>query len=239
MNKKKIRILCVLLFSTGYTALSAQKKFKIGLEQAVTYTSMEANLASSNLSYSKYSPRMGVGVNFSAEYLFWRSFFIASGVSHVQKNYRFERTGKQKGWYTNFNNSFITVPVLLGAYIIRNPYKQEGVWTRLAAGMYREYWSSMRREGRYPNIGMLLPDNSYTYIRVQEEYDFRKNENQLRRFGFGLQAQAQAGYAFKNIDIYGSCNYQHGISDMNSIEETPQKMSTRSYIFSVGAAYKF
>lgn len=67
----------------------------------------------SNLVDTKYSGRYGFGVNLSGEYMIWNSLFISTGVSFLQKNYKYERTGTRSGQYTDYKNNFLTFPLLV------------------------------------------------------------------------------------------------------------------------------
>lgn len=228
--------LCLSFASKG---LFAQKKlFKVGLDVGYTYNVVHTNL--SNLVDSKYTGRYGIGVNLSGEYMIWKSLFVSTGVSLLQKNYEFNRTGTRSGWYTKYNGNFLSVPLMIGTYVLNNPYQDKGIWLKLSGGVYTDYWLSLKREGSYPLLGELLPDYSnYTYRKVSETYDFKKNENQFNRLGYGLQGQIQLGYSFEKIDVFASYTHQYGLSNIYETENKEQKMSNRSYMISVGASYKF
>ena len=75
---------------------------------------------------------------------------MSTGVSFLQKNYKYERTGSRSGQYTDYKNNFLSFPLLVGAYILNNPHESKGVWIKVAGGMYTEYWLNMKREGQYP-----------------------------------------------------------------------------------------
>ncbi|MCL1676183.1 outer membrane beta-barrel protein [Elizabethkingia meningoseptica] len=239
MKKNLCRaFLCLCLFPVG-TSLFAQNKFKIGLDAGYTYSVMHSNL--SNQVDSKYSGRYGFGVNLSGEYMIWKSLFVSTGVSFLQKNYEYKRLETRAGWYDNYTNNFLSFPLLVGGYILNNPHESKGVWIKLAGGMYTEYWLSRKYDGQYPVFSELQTDGTFNYTKVSGKYDFKENENQYSRFGYGLQGQAQLGYSFKKFDVYGAYNYQYGLSDISKIEpqDKNKKMSTRSYMLSVGVSYKF
>ncbi|OPC30081.1 outer membrane beta-barrel protein [Elizabethkingia miricola] len=237
MEKFLFKILTFCLFYLGI-GMYAQNKFKIGLDPGYTYSAMRANL--SNQIDSKYSGRYGFGINLSGEYMVWKSLFVSTGVSFLQKNYKYERTGTRSGWYTEYNNSFLAFPLLAGGYILNNPHESNGVWIKVAGGMYMEYWLSMKRNGQYPVFAELQTDGNTPYVKVSDNYDFKKNENGLNRFSYGLQGQAQLGYSFNRFDVYGSYNYQYGLSDINKMNTDKNRESTiRSYMVSVGVSYKF
>ncbi|MCT3641049.1 hypothetical protein CMT69_10235 [Elizabethkingia anophelis] len=237
MKKSLCKALCLCLLPVG-ASLFAQNKFKIGMDAGYTYSVLNGNL--SNLVDTKYSGRYGFGVNLSGEYMIWNSLFVSTGVSFLQKNYKYERTGTRSGQYTDYKNNFLTFPLLVGGYILNNPHESKGVWIKVAGGMYTEYWLNMKREGQYPVFGGLQPDGTFPYVKASDTYDFKKNENQLNRFGYGLQGQAQLGYSFDKFDVYGAYNYQYGLSDISKTNtDKEQKATTRSYMISVGVSYKF
>ncbi|MCT4073765.1 outer membrane beta-barrel protein [Elizabethkingia anophelis] len=244
MKNKLLKILCLSLIPAG-TPLFSQHKLKIGLDAGYTYNVMNANLYS--LTESRYTSGSGAGGNLSVEYNVWKNIFVSTGVSFWQKNYNFERTGTYAGWYTKYSNNILSFPLLAGGYLLGNPHEKEGIWIKLAGGMYTDYWLRMKRDGRYLltttqdfNISGDGIDVKGDYTQASDTYDFKKNENQLNRWGYGLQGQAQIGYALKKIDLYAAYNYQYGLSDINkSDNDKNQKMSFRSYMISAGIAYKF
>lgn len=238
MKKKLCEALCICLFFVGENLFS-QSKLKIGLDAGYTYSVLSANL--SNLVDSKYTGRYGYGINFSGEYIMYKALFVSSGISFLQKNYSFERTGSHAGWYTNYNNYLLSFPLMVGSYILNNPYENEGIWLKLAGGMYAEYWLIRNWEGQFPLFSGINPDGSFNYTKASGKYDFNTNENQLNRFGYGLQGQVQLGYSFSNkFDLYGTYNYQYGLSDISKTNtDKNQKMATRSYMISIGISYKF
>lgn len=241
MKNKLLKILCLSFLPVG-TILFAQNKLKIGIDGGYTYSVMSSNL--SEYVDSKYSSRYGAGVNLGLEYNVWRNFFISTGVSFVQKNYNFERTGTHAGWYTQFTNNFLSFPLLVGAYVLGGTDQKKGLWIKMAGGMYNEYWLRMKREGRYPSFfngdieaGIDKVESIHEYDKVTSIYDFKQNENQLNRWGYGLQGQAQAGYSFNKYNVYVSYNYMYGLSDINKVGDNNKKMSFRSYMLSLGISY--
>ena len=236
MKKTFYNVLCVGAVLFG-TSLLAQNKVKLGVDAGYTFTSLNQDL--SNLVDSKYISRYGFGINVSVEMPVWKSLFVSTGLSYLQENYEFERTGIREGWYTKYNNDFISLPLLVGGYIINNPYETNGVWVKVAGGMYTDYWLAMKREGQYPVFSELQPDGTFNYTKVSDKYDFKENENNLKRLGFGLQGQVQLGYSLDKIDVFASYNYQYGLSNMTKDDIDNQKMTRNSYMISAGVAYKF
>lgn len=237
MKKSLAKVFWLGLILMG-TSTFAQTKVKVGVDAGYTFTSLDADV--SNLVDSRYLSRYGFGINLGAEINIWKGLFASTGVSYLQKNYEFQRTGSRDGWYTKYDNEFISVPLLIGGYLINDPNNSNGVWIKLAGGMYTEYWLTMKREGQYPVFSELQKDGTFNYTTTSDKYDFDKNENNLKRFGYGLQGQAQLGFGLDNIDIYAGYNYQYGLSDINknSIKDAP-KTTRNTYMITVGVAYKF
>jgi hypothetical protein len=189
MKNKLWNVLYLSLFLLASLGLSAQNKLRVAVDGGYTYSAMNANLSS--LVDSKYTARYGFGINLSAEYIIWKSLFVSTGISYLQKNYQFERAGSRAGWFTKYDNDFLAFPLLVGGYILNNPHEGKGIWIKLAGGMYTEYWVNMERNGQYPVMSEIQENEHTNYAKVSDTYDFKKNENQLNRFGYGLQGQAQ------------------------------------------------
>lgn len=229
--------MCFCLFLLG-AGLSAQNKLKVGLDVGYTYNALNGNF--SNLIDTKYAGRYGFGINLSGEYMIWKSLFVSTGISFLQKNYKYERIESHNGWYSDYTNNFISLPLMIGTYILNNPHQDKGVWIKAAGGIYSEYWMSRKYDGQYPVFSGLYPDGNVPYVKVSGKYDFKENENQLDRWGYGIQGQAQLGYSLKKLDIYAAYNYQYGLSDINMYnEDKNKKESFRSYMISLGLSYKF
>ena len=237
MVKKVVWLLCLGLSVSG--GLQAQSKLKVELDMEYTYSILNANL--SNLIESKYSGGYGFGVTVNGEYPIWKSLFLATGISYLQKKYAFQRTGIYSGMYTKYHNDFLSVPLLVGGYILEVPKGQQGIWIKVAGGVYGSYWMRMNRQGRYPVLSEFSPVNyEITYKLVSDTYDFKTNENMLNRFGYGMQGQLTLGYSFSKFDIYGSFNQQYGLSDISKSNKNKNlKKTIRSYMISVGTSYRF
>lgn len=246
MTSKKLSSLSAIILSVFSMSINAQtqqaettsKRFKVGIDMGYTNTSLNTNI--SNLVDSKYNSGGGFGINAAVEMNVWNTLFVSTGISYLQKNYEFERTGSREGWYSKYDNDFIGIPLLVGGYLINNPYKSDGIWVKVAGGIYGEYWASSRTKGQYPVFPELQPDGSFNYTKVSEKYDFKKNENQYHRASMGLQGQVQLGYSIQKMDFYLGYNYQYGLTDTYKYDSPGNKKVTRdSQMISLGAAYKF
>lgn len=238
-------ILSCLIFTSG-SVLAQDKsespkppKFKVSFEAGVTNSNRDVNLDNQVDSY--YDPRTGFGATVTGEYNFFKYFTASLGVSFQNKNYKFQRTETYSNWHTNYNTSYINMPLLVGGYLFNNPYKiQKGFWMKVAGGIYGEHFLSLNTKGTYPTFNGLQNDGSYTLQSVNEKYDFGTNMNHFSRWGLGLQGQVQAGYTLKKLDMYASFNYQKGLSDVTTYNrDKNNKDRMLSYMISLGVAYKF
>ncbi|NAW52137.1 PorT family protein [Elizabethkingia argentiflava] len=236
MLKKKCKTLCFCLLSVG-TGLCAQNRLKLDLDAGPIYSVLNTNR--SNLTQIKDVGQYGVGVNLGAEYKIWKTLFVSSGISFHQKNFKIEGFERKEGKYTKETNNFLSFPLLVGGYILEVPQGNSGVWLKVAGGMYTDYWLTRKRTGNYMVFTELQEDGSFNETVVTEKYNFKENENQLNRFGYGLQGQAQLGYSFKSMNIYAAYNGYYGLSDINKANrDTDQETKIRSYMLSIGVSCK-
>ena len=79
-----------------------------------------------------------------------------------------------------------------------------------------------------------------SYIRYNTTYDFRKNENHLRRSLFGGEAGIKIGYSFGKIDASVGYQFQYGFSHIYQEKASTSKTARRnSSLITASAAYKF
>ncbi|MGS2764533.1 outer membrane beta-barrel protein [Sinomicrobium sp. M5D2P9] len=239
MNKPNLQLCCFLFLAAVFLQEAvAQGNLKLNLDAGVTYNSLDYNL--SNRVDSRYNGRWGLAANLSLEYRFYDSFFVSGGVSFMQHNFEFERTGSREGWYTKSRNNYLSIPVLVGAYLINNPFEEKGLWLRVAGGAYTGYWLSMNRKGQYPVFSELQWDGSFPLSeKVRERYDFKRNENQLNRIHYGLQGQLQAGYSFGKYGIYASYSYLYGLSGLQKNNVNDRDMFHKTSMINIGISRNF
>ena len=81
------------------------------------------------------------------------------------------------------------IPLNVGLYLFNNPHKENGIWLKVQGGVFYEYFTKMHRKGEYPIFAQLQEDGSYIKAQVNETYDFKRNENNLKRNLFGIEGQ--------------------------------------------------
>ncbi|AQX02251.1 outer membrane beta-barrel protein [Elizabethkingia anophelis] len=237
--KKRLSVVFFLVVQGFCFVLQAQQgSLRIELDVGSSYSLLRSDMSS--LVSSKYSGMRGFGVNSSLEYEFLNKLFVSGGVSYLERNYKFSRTGVYQGWYTDYHNSYLVFPLRLGGYFLGGGNKGRGIWLKGSVGLYSDYWLSMRRVGRYPVLGEEQLDGSLDYRESSDRYDFKGNESQLRRFGYGWEVRGSVGYEFKALGVYIGYQYQGGLSDQSKTSEgTRDKSRVESYMFSLGVGYRF
>lgn len=239
MKKSNLFILALALLLASCPAfMKAQKKLKVGIDAGLSQSILDADL--SNFIDTKYEVGNGFTTRLSVEYNVYKELVVGSGLSFVQKAYKYKRTNNSEGIQTSYRNNFIQIPLTVGAYLINNPHHSDGIWIKLSGGAYYEYLTSIHRKGSYLVFAELGMDDTFAVAKVSEKYDFKKNENNFRRGFFGLQASAEAGYSFGKYDVLAAYTYQHGLTDIYKSRSAGIKKSTRnSHFFTLGVAYKF
>lgn len=192
----------------------------------------------SGLSTTTYKVRPGVATGIGAEYLAVDNLTVGTGIRFVQRDYLYQNLGGDS-WNTRYNNNFISIPLNVGYYLIHNPYHEKGLWIKPQVGVYYEYFTSMHTKGIYPMNIMTGYQGDGTYIKYNTTYDFKKNENHLRRSLFGGEAGIKIGYSFGKIDGSIGYNFQYGFSHIYEEKARTSKTARRnSSVITAGIAYK-
>ncbi|MCE8624226.1 PorT family protein [Bacteroides fragilis] len=235
--KKQVAIFILLGIITIPSSVKAQK-LKVSLDVGISKSILSSDV--SNLVNTRYNTQTGVATGVNLEYNFFKDFIVGTGLGFIQRNYEYKKTDNITGTHTLYKNNFMNVPLNVGLYIFNNPYKENGVWLKIQGGVYYEYFTRMHRKGEYPIFAQLQKDGSYIRVQVNETYDFKRNENNLKRDLFGIEGTGEIGYSFKKIDVFASYTYQYGLTDIYKAKTSSNRKSRRiSNIISLGVAYKF
>ena len=163
-----------------------------------------------------------------------------SNLVNTRYNYEYKKTDNITGTHTLYKNNFMDIPLNVGLYLFNNPHKENGIWLKVQGGVFYEYFTRMHRKGEYPIFAQLQEDGSYIKAQVNETYDFKRNENNLKRNLFGIEGTGEVGYSFNRIDVFASYTYQYGLTDIYKAKTSSNRKSKRiSNIISLGVAYKF
>ncbi len=193
----------------------------------------------SGLAHTSYNVRPGFTAGVAAEYNIIDNLTIGAGIRFVQRDYLYQNQGGDS-WNTRYNNNFLSVPLTVGYYLLRNPYREKGLWLKPQVGVFYDYFLSMHTKGTYPMDIMEGHTGDGSYIKYGTTYDFKKNENHLRRHLFGGEAGIQVGYSFGRIDASIGYKFQYGFSHIYQDKARTSKTARRnSSVITAGAAYKF
>lgn len=235
---RKPTLIFMLLGIMLIPSLVKAQRFRASLDIGLSKSVLNSDV--SNLANTCYETKTGVATGVNFEYNLFQDFVVGTGLRFMQRNYEYRKTDRITGTHTLYENNFINIPLNVGLYIINNPYKEKGIWLKLQAGLFYEYFTRMHRQGDYPVFAQLQEDDSFISTRVSETYDFGKNENNLKRNLFGIEGKGEIGCSFRNIDVFASYTYQYGLSDIYKAKTSSNRKSNRiSSIISLGIAYKF
>lgn len=218
-----------------------QTMLRVEVSGGLSMNSVRQNL--SNLIHSRYIGKEGYFVNASVAYRFEDPLIITAGISLLQKDFEFKRSGPYEGVFTDYNTTYLNFPIMLGAYLI-NPYKEKGWKLSVAAGGYLGHWLDLKRKGRYQSFAGLefddvLKEEVFPWATVEERYDFDTNENQLNRFDYGVQGEVKVIYDFsKYLGCSLGYTYKHGLSNIYKTNINDHPIYNRTSVISIGMSYK-
>ncbi len=217
--------------------LQSTYKWKVEAETGVSFSVLDTDV--SGMPNTAYKVRPGFTFGVAAEYNAVDNLVVGLGVRFVQRNYLYQNLGYD-AWDTRYTNSFISVPLTVGYYLLHNPYKEKGLWLKPQVGVYYSYFTSMHTKGTYPMNIMEGYEGDGTHLEYKSTYDFGANENHLRRSLFGGEVGVQVGYSFGRIDAFAGYRYQYGFSHIYQEKSLTSKTARRnSSVITVGASYKF
>ena len=221
----------------GILAQQSSYRWKVEAEAGVSCIVLDTDV--SGLSETYYKVRPGFTAAIGAEYNIVDQLAVGTGIRFVQRDYLYQNLGSDS-WNTRYNNNFISIPLHLSYYLLHNPYHEKGLWIKPQVGVYYEYFTSMHTKGMYPMNIMEGYKGDGSYIRYNTTYDFRKNENHLRRSLFGGEAGIKIGYSFGKIDASVGYQFQYGFSHIYQEKASTSKTARRnSSLITASAAYKF
>jgi hypothetical protein len=134
----------LLLTHLAFTFLLAKGQVYIGLQGGAGFNYLQADIA--DRSATTITSRAGYIIETPVEVRLYDWLYAKALPALVKKNYRIERTGSLSGVYTNYNNTYLQLPVLA-----------HFVWGKRLimyadVGPYVEYWLSGRVKGNTPDL---------------------------------------------------------------------------------------
>lgn len=238
MTKSKYQVfLLVFMTFIASQCLSAQEKFRVSLSGGGNHN--DITYSASNRVNTVYSGKNGyylkAGINFKP----YKNISFQSGLTYIQKNYVFQRTGPREGVSTIHKANYFNMPFMIGLQPLFHSLKSTKFNFEIFAGTYIGWWNSLERESNIQVFGELDIHNNIPIKKVADSYDFNKNENHFNRLDYGLQAETRISYLFqKNINLFIEYSFMYGLSDnqKNQLRKTSNYYYTTSN-YGIGIAY--
>ncbi|MDX8552871.1 PorT family protein [Tenacibaculum sp. 1B UA] len=230
-----------LLLFTAFlinSSLSAQSKFRVSFSGGLNNN--DITYSASNRVNTEYVDEEGnyfkAGFNFKV----YKHISIQTGLTYLNKNYRFQRTGTREGISTLHKSRYFNIPVMVGIQPLHKTLKNTKFNFEVFAGTYVGWWNSLKRESTVEVFGELDFDG-FPKKTITESYDFDKNENHFNRVDYGLQTETRLGYNFhKNLSLFLEYSFMYGLSDNQ--KEQLRKTSNYYYTtsnYGIGISYNF
>ena len=211
-------------------------RWKVEAEAGVCCSVLDTDV--SGLGTTSYMVRPGFTANIAAEYNIVDHLAVGTDIRFLQRDYMYQNQGGDS-WHTRYNNNFISIPLTVGYYLFHNPYQEKGLWVKPQVGVYYEYLASLHTKGIYPMNIMEGANSGGTFLKYNTTYDFKTNENHLRRSLFGGEAGVKVGYSFGRIDAHVGYLFQYGFSHIYQDKARTSKTARRnSSVITAGVAYK-
>ncbi|RBW62420.1 hypothetical protein DS884_02135 [Tenacibaculum sp. E3R01] len=235
--KQKVFLLFFITFFTNQT-ISAQEKFRVSLSGGGN--SNDITYSASNRVNTEYTGNTGSYFKAGFNFKVYKNISIQTGLTYINKNYKYQRTGAQEGIGTLHRAKYFNIPVMVGIQPLHNALKNTKFNFEVFAGTYVGWWNSLERESTVEVFGGLN-FNGFPRKTVIESYDFDKNENQFNRVDYGLQAETRFGYnVYKNMSVFIEYSFMYGLSD----NQKKQLRKTSNYYYTtsnygIGISYNF
>ena len=214
-------------------SLSAQNKVRVSLSGGLNDN--DITYKANNRINTEYQNEGGnyfkAGVNFKI----YKNISIQTGLTYLNKNYRFKRTGFLSDITSLYETRYFNIPVMVGIQPLANVFKNTRFNFEILGGAYVGWWDSLDRDSS------TISTSSIGITKVSESYNFDTNENHFNRVDYGLQAETRLGYNFyKNLSIFVEYSFMYGLSDnqKNHLRQTSKYYYTTSN-YGLGLSYNF
>ena len=222
-------------------SLSAQNKVRVSLSGGLNDN--DITYKANNRINTEYQNEGGnyfkAGVNFKI----YKNISIQTGLTYLNKNYRFKRTGFLSDITSLYETRYFNIPVMVGIQPLANVLKNTKFNFDILGGVYVGWWNSLDRNSstRIFSADGFNVDPEDTIVSISESYNFDTNENHFNRVDYGLQAETRLGYNFyKNLSIFVEYSFMYGLSDnqKNHLRQTSKYYYTTSN-YGLGLSYNF
>lgn len=204
----KVTVTAAFLF---LFSLSAHSQISVGLEGG--WDNNRLHTSTGYRSFSKYERVDGFSIGIPVQYQLFDWLSVQTGVTYIQKNYKWSRTHYFAGVYQKSTNNYLQIPLM--AHLSFGGSKLRGF---VNAGGYAGYWISGKVKGvsfepynatDADKYGALNDYQSYSY---NEKYAF--NSQKDRRIELGWLLGGGLSYLLcKKYQVFAEYRYQYALTD--------------------------
>ncbi|HEY4785603.1 MAG TPA: outer membrane beta-barrel protein [Bacteroidales bacterium] len=217
----------LLLSGLCFCNLNLFAQIRIGVSLGGTHNHLVYDVTDSKLTQQKKI--MGYSIQSHIKYELFDVFSLHTGIGIFQKNYSFNRIGKYSGYYEQYNNTYLHMPVKIEAKV----YEKYKFAVLINTGIFIDYWAWANIEGAIPNIfdtqdvlgnnGQVIQHLSPAYY--SEKYTF--NNQKDKRWEYGFESGIELDYlVIKKYCFFLGFDYLYSISDQQkkySINQSSKK----------------
>lgn len=237
---KPIKLIIILIIVMLFSK-EAKSQWAIGIEGGYVNNHQLTDISNRVETNNQNGNSFGVGI--LAKYTFTKEWLsMETGLTFIQKNYSFVRTGKYQGIYENFINNYVQLPLGLSFRL----FNLHGFKTYIDAGMYFGYWASSYVNGVTPNIINVIyqkDGNNYQLVQANASYSEKYSFDSRRdsRFEFGLYTGLTLAYDFyEKYGIFIRGRFYQSTTDQQKKYATNQiAQYNQSFFVSAGFMYTF
>ncbi|MCL2243918.1 MAG: PorT family protein [Treponema sp.] len=182
----------------------------IGL--AAGYTSNNLYTSTAGRSNTEYLDGQGLEFAVPIRYEIFPWLSLQMEVQYIQKNYTWARTGAYNNIYTNVNNNFIDIPVMVNLSA-----GTEKARVFVNAGGYAGYWITSRTQGTMKEITADPFNGGAYYTNFNEE--IRLNETKDAALDAGLLAGIGLQMLNDKYTFFIEGRYYYGLTDMRNKDD--------------------
>ncbi|MGB8194273.1 MAG: porin family protein [Chitinophagaceae bacterium] len=211
--QKKIPSLILLTIAALFAGHSTQAQAYYGFKAGYNQTWLQTDV--SNISFTKLRSGPGYSVEIPFRVDVTKKFYVESGLNFINKSHSIVRTGAYTGSEIRYTNTYLQLPVKLGAH-----FKLNKLGFFINAGVGASWWASGKVKGSSPNIFNFtstvsnngqITDN-FHLDNYSERYQF--NAEKDNRFEFGWSAGAGLQFPLKKTRyVFAELNYYQSLTD--------------------------
>jgi len=182
----------LFLFSLSY---GLQAQWSLGVETGITRNTVITS--ASNLSFTTYKPVTGYAVGLPVRYEFNNWFSIQADPNITQKGYVYDRTGPYSGYFEEFKNTYLQLPVM--AQFRFGGQKLKGF---MNMGVFGGYWSGSHINGNLLNALNYNPNSTTTSKEQSYHFSEKGTFDKTRDNRMEMGMVVGAGFSYQLTPLY-------------------------------------